>query len=52
MDFARTLVFNTKGFGIEFLDAAQAARYGELTIVPLNYYELVENQKLLAFRHE
>lgn len=50
-EFAKTLTFETAGFDVEVEIAAQTAKYGNLTQVPINYYERVGVQKLRPFRH-
>ena len=48
--FARTLVFKTGGFDVEVEIAAQSAKYGDISQIPINYYERVGKQKLRPFR--
>ena len=50
-DFARTLSLETGGFDVEVEIAAQAAREGDITQVPINYRERLGTQKLRPFRH-
>ena len=50
-DFAKQLSLETGGFDIEVEIAAQAAREGSITQVPINYRKRVGKQKLRSWRH-
>ena len=50
-DYAKTLSLNTGGFDVEVEIAAQTAKNGRITQVPINYYERVGQQKLRPLRH-
>jgi len=49
-DFAKTLVFRTKGFDVEVEIASQAANMGLITQVPISYHERVGQQKLQPWK--
>lgn len=50
-DFAKQLNLETGGFDIEVEIAAQAAREGGITQVPINYRKRVGKQKLRSWKH-
>lgn len=50
-DFAKRLNLETGGFDVEVEIAAQAAREGGITQVPINYRKRIGKQKLRSWRH-